>query len=187
MVNRTDFQCFHQNSQVRFGSTVDWNCPQFSAHTQVLSDHSREGYAGDIDEPPGQGGWGVSVVDPASNQVEEVHGNGKVKALFPSTDEKPQTEGTVTAMKLSAVFIHLALNPCDQNLVKLKESYIEAVTGIRPKKERNILPCQRVQDKRHHGKSALHGCKTKDLENKIAFQHVYTCLLVREGKLELTS
>lgn len=107
MVNRKDVQCFHQNSQVRFGSTVDWNCPQLSAHAQVLSNHSRQGYAGDIDEPPGQGGWRVSVVDPAANQVEEVHGNGKVKALFPSTDEKPQTQGTVTAMRSSAVLIHL--------------------------------------------------------------------------------
>lgn len=60
----------------------------------------------------------MSVVDPAANQVEEVHGNGKVKALFPSTDEKPQTEGTVTAMRLSAVLIHLVLNPCDHNLVQ---------------------------------------------------------------------
>lgn len=97
----------------------------------------------------------MSVVDPAANQVEEVHGNGKVKALFPSTDEKPQTEGTVTAMRLSAVLIHLVLNPCDQNLVQ---------TGYRYKtKKRELLPCQRVQDESHHGKSALHGCKTKDL------------------------
>lgn len=57
-----------------------------------------------------------------------MHGNGKVKALFPSTDEKPQTEGTVTAMRLSAVLIHLFLNPCDQNLVQ--------TTDQRPKKEK---------------------------------------------------
>lgn len=100
MVNHTDFQSFHQKkSQVRFGSTVDWNCPQFCAHTQVLSNHSRQGYAGDIDEPPGQGSWRVSVVDPTSNQMEEVHSDGKVEALLPTADEKPQTEGTVKIMK----------------------------------------------------------------------------------------
>lgn len=49
----------------------------------------------------------MSVVDPAADQVEEVHGNGKVKALLPSTDEKPQTQGTATATRLSAVLIHL--------------------------------------------------------------------------------
>lgn len=96
-----------QNSQVRFGSTVDWNGPQLGAHTQVLSNHSRQGYAGDIDEPPGQGGWRLSVVDPAADQVKEVHRNGEVKALFPSTDEKPQAEGTVTARRLSAVLLRL--------------------------------------------------------------------------------
>lgn len=105
----------------------------------------------------------MSVVDPAANQVEEVHGNGKVKALFPSTDEKPQTEGAVTAMRLSAVLIHLVLNPCDLNLVQTEGKLHLSSYRYKTKKERTILPCQRVQDERHHGKSALHGCKTKDL------------------------
>lgn len=95
---------YTKNLQVRFGSTVDWNCPQFCAHTQVLSNHSGQGYAGDIDEPPGQGSWRVRVVDPASNQMEEVHGDGKVKALLPSPDEKPQTEGTARTTKCKHLF-----------------------------------------------------------------------------------
>lgn len=91
--------------QVRFGSTVDWNCPQFCAHTQVLSNHSSQGYAGHIDEPPGQGSWGVRVVDPAANQMEEVHGDGEVEALLPSPDEKPQAEGTARKTKSSAALV----------------------------------------------------------------------------------
>lgn len=123
----------------------------------------------------------MSVVDPAAHQVEEVHRDGKVKALFPSTDEKPQTQGTATAMRLSAARHRLAFNPWDQNLVRLHLSSRRHKT----KKRRNILPCQRVQDERHHGNSALHGCKTKDLSEKVAFQHVYTQMSEKRNQILL--
>lgn len=81
-------------SQVRFGSTVDWNCPELSPHAQVLSDYSHQRHASHIDQPPGQSGREMRVIDPAADHVEEVHGDCEVQALFPSTDEEPETEST---------------------------------------------------------------------------------------------
>lgn len=91
------FICFQpvtkENSQVRFRSSVDWNCPELSPHAQVLSNYSHQRHAGYVDEPPGQGSWKMSVIYPAADHVEKVHGNCEVQALFPSADEEPQTEG----------------------------------------------------------------------------------------------
>lgn len=36
----------------------------------------------------------MSVIDPAANQMEEVHCDREVETLLPSTDEEPQTEST---------------------------------------------------------------------------------------------
>lgn len=93
-----------ENSQVRFGSTVDRNCPELSPHAQVLSDHSHQRHAGYIDEPPGEGGGKVGVVDPAPDHVKEVHGDCEVQALFPSADEEPQTEGAGKAIRHDWLF-----------------------------------------------------------------------------------
>lgn len=79
-------------SQVGFGSTVDWNSPQLSPHAQVLSNHSHQGNAGCIDQPPGEHSWRMRVVHPAEDHVEEVHSDGKVQALLPTADEEPQTQ-----------------------------------------------------------------------------------------------
>lgn len=81
-------------SQVRFGSTIDWNCPEFSPHTQVLSNYGHQCHAGYVDEPPGEGSWKVRIIDPAADHVEEVYGDGEVQALLPPADEEPQTKGT---------------------------------------------------------------------------------------------
>lgn len=35
----------------------------------------------------------MSVIYPAADHVEEVHGDREVQALFPSADEEPQTKG----------------------------------------------------------------------------------------------
>lgn len=35
----------------------------------------------------------MSIIDPAANHMEEVHSDCEVQALFPSTDEEPQTKG----------------------------------------------------------------------------------------------
>lgn len=80
-------------SQVRFRSAVDRNGPELSPHAQVLSDHSHQRHAGYVDEPPGEGGGEVGVVDPAADHMKEVYGDCEVQALFPSADEEPQTEG----------------------------------------------------------------------------------------------
>ena len=88
-----DFQCsINKKSKVRLGSTVDWNGPELSPHAQVLSNNSHQRHAGHIDEPPGQNSWKMSVIDPAADHMEEVHGDCEVQALFPSTDEEPQTK-----------------------------------------------------------------------------------------------
>lgn len=36
----------------------------------------------------------MSVIDPAANQMEEVHCDREVETLLPSTDEEPQTKST---------------------------------------------------------------------------------------------
>lgn len=87
-------------SQVRFRSTVDRNCPELSPHAQVLSDHSHQRHAGYVDEPPGEGGGKVGVVDPAADHMKEVYGDCEVQALFPSADEEPQTEGAEKTTRL---------------------------------------------------------------------------------------
>lgn len=40
----------------------------------------------------------MSVIDPAANHMEEVHSDCEVQALFPPTDEEPQTEGAAGQM-----------------------------------------------------------------------------------------
>lgn len=87
-------------SQVRFGSTVDWDSPQLSPHAQVLSNHSHQGDAGYIDEPPGQHCWRMRVVDPADDHMKEVHSDSEVETLLPAADEEPQTEGTARKTKM---------------------------------------------------------------------------------------
>lgn len=97
-----------ENSQIRFRSSVDWNCPELSPHAQVLSNYSHQRHAGYVDEPPGQGSWKMSVIYPAADHVEEVHGDREVQALFPSADEEPQTEGaagTVTRKRCQSLGI----------------------------------------------------------------------------------
>lgn len=50
----------------------------------------------------------MSVVYPAADHVEEVHGDREVQALFPSADEEPQTEGaagTVTRKRCQSLSI----------------------------------------------------------------------------------
>lgn len=79
-------------SQVRFGSTVDWNGPQLSPHAQVLSNYSHQGNAGDIDEPPGEHSRRVRVVDPAEDHMKKVHSDSKVQTLLPAADKEPQTQ-----------------------------------------------------------------------------------------------
>ena len=41
----------------------------------------------------------MGVIDPAANHMEEVHGDCKVKALFPTTDEEPQAQGAAGTIK----------------------------------------------------------------------------------------
>lgn len=97
-----------ENSQIRFRSSVDWNCPELSPHAQVLSNYSHQRHAGYVDEPPGQGSWKMSVIYPAADHVEEVHGDREVQALFPSADEEPQTKGaagTVTRKRCQSLSI----------------------------------------------------------------------------------
>lgn len=36
----------------------------------------------------------MSVIDPTTDHMEEVHSDSEVQALFASTDEEPQTKGT---------------------------------------------------------------------------------------------
>lgn len=86
-------------SQVRFGSTVDWNGPQLSPHAQVLSNHSHQGNAGDIDEPPGEHSRRVRVVDPAEDHMKEVHSDSKVQTLLPAADKEPQTQSAASKNK----------------------------------------------------------------------------------------
>lgn len=95
-----------EDSQVRFGSAIDRDGSQLSPHTQVLSNHSHQRHAGDIDKPPGQGSWEVSVINPAADHVEEVHGDGKVQALFPSTYEEPQTESAAGTSGQKRFYFH---------------------------------------------------------------------------------
>lgn len=103
------FQCDgNTNSQVRFGSTIDWNSPELAPHAQVLANDRHQGDAGYIDEPPGQGSWKMRVVDPAANHMEEMHGDSEVQALFPSPHEKPQTNCTAGELgQKSQVYISL--------------------------------------------------------------------------------
>lgn len=87
-------------SQVRFGSTVDWDSPQLSPHAQVLSNNSHQSNAGYIDKPPGEHSWRMRVVDPADDHMKEVHSDGEVETLLPTADEEPQTEGAARKTKV---------------------------------------------------------------------------------------
>lgn len=87
--------CVDEKSKVRLGSSIDWNGLEFSPHAQVLSNDSHQCHAGDVDEPPGQSSWEMSVIDPAADHMEEVHSYSEVQALFATTDEEPQTKSTV--------------------------------------------------------------------------------------------
>lgn len=41
----------------------------------------------------------MSIIDPAANHMEEVHSDCEVQALFPSTDEEPQTKGAAGTVR----------------------------------------------------------------------------------------
>lgn len=101
-----------ENSQVRFGSSVDWNCPELSPHAQVLANYSHQRHAGYIDEPPGQGGWKMSVIDPAADHMEKVYGDGKVQALLPPADEEPKTKSTCKRVQDECHHRESALHGC---------------------------------------------------------------------------
>lgn len=47
----------------------------------------------------------MSIIDPAADHMEEVHSDCEVKALLPSTDEEPQTEGTARTMRQKSFVI----------------------------------------------------------------------------------
>ena len=99
-----------KNSQVRFGSTIDWNGPELSSHAQVLSNYSHQGHAGYVDEPPWQGSWKMSVIDPAADHVEEMHRDREVQTLFPSSYEEPQTKGAAGTRRPKGCFVsHVCL------------------------------------------------------------------------------
>lgn len=102
----------YRSSQVRFGSSIDWNRPELSPHAQVLPDHSHQRDARHVDEPPGQGRGKVGVVDPAPDHVEEVDGDCEVQTLLPSPDEKPQTESAGKRVQDKRHHRELALRCC---------------------------------------------------------------------------
>lgn len=79
--------------EVRLGSRVDRDGHELSPHAQVFADDRHERHARHVDQPPGQRGGEVRVVDPAADHVEEVDGDGEVQALLPTTDEEPQAQG----------------------------------------------------------------------------------------------
>lgn len=51
----------------------------------------------------------MSIIDPAANHMEEVHSDCEVQALFPPTDEKPQTEGAAGQMTEKLQYRHAHL------------------------------------------------------------------------------
>lgn len=50
----------------------------------------------------------MSIVDPAADHMEEVHSDCEVQALFPSTDEEPQTKGAAGATRQKSCVISRA-------------------------------------------------------------------------------
>ncbi len=42
----------------------------------------------------------MSIIDPAADHMKEVHSDGEIQTLFPSTDEEPQTEGAARTMRI---------------------------------------------------------------------------------------
>lgn len=108
-----------KGSQVRLGSTIDWNSPELSPHAQVLSDNCHQRHAGYIDEPPRQGSWKMSVIDPAANHMEKVHSDCEVEALLPSTNEEPQAKGAASTMTRRSFIISNAWLYC--TLLKIRK------------------------------------------------------------------
>lgn len=51
----------------------------------------------------------MSIIDPAANHMEEVHSDGEVQALLPSTDEEPQTQGAVRTVRQKSFVMNLVI------------------------------------------------------------------------------
>lgn len=64
-------------------------------HAQVLPDDGHECNAHRLDQPPGQRRGETGAVEPAAQEVKEMHSDSEIQTLLPSPDEVQQAQGTV--------------------------------------------------------------------------------------------